>query len=629
MSSSIPPDMAHLPLSIKIDPSSPDLPELVVNQLFELMTVQGLMPVPLKVVDSYYFSQISLSAFFGIRIGSSAIMGILLFLISKNRRTPAFIFNQICLLLLFIQSSLYLGYLHSSYSATSTYLTGAYDVVSQNTKNLSAVTSVFQTLLVVFIHISLIIQVRAVFPPFSVSRKAATAVMGFFSICCITLTFLVTIERCVSAMDPTRRLYGDTRFGLVLPSMSQISLAVSIFVCCLVLVGKLLFAIRTRHILGLKQFGPLQILVIMGTQSMIIPVVLNIINLFFQYGGEFDSSERHVTGLASLSPLVIVLSLPMSAMWASSKNTFSTNQELRFVNRSSGHGDTCSACQSSRRPGYGGRSLNSSAASAYDTAASYFSSRFEERPVGFKARMGRVRLFFEYCLFRCITYKTARDKKKLESEIADMEKRQNQDKYEATTSLSIQTIERNPRYEGKQNQHKQNYDNGDGKPCDGVNASGCQYDFNDDQYSPKSATTLYSPQNSSSKHYFDNATVEDVFYSSSSSSAGLNEKKNATVTSISRIDSTNSEYNNYFSRTGPNSGRGIIITKNELPLPSSSSSSKDNISPIREQQYQENQYGQEKQEDGIDNSDLLSLDENENEEEYYNRMKSKYEGSKR
>lgn len=368
--SEAPPDLSIFPLSTEIDPSSPDLQELVLKQMFPFMTVDGLMPLPIEAVDDYFFSVVFSGIFFGVRVGSTAVVGILLFLISKNRRTPAFLLNQICLWLLFIQSALYLNYEVSYYSAPSTYFSGSYIKVTDNDVNASVASSVFQLLLVIAIQFSLIFQVRAVFPPFSLSRKIATFVMGLFSSWCIVFYFLFIVERCFSAKDGSRPLYGETRFAEVLPSLSQLSLGISIFVCCLVLVGKLLFAIRTRHILGLRQFGPLQILVIMGTQSMIAPLVIYIVNWFVHYGGNAASPTRYVTGLASIAPLIVVLSLPMSSLWAASKNTISIDPEFHYAARSSPNGDTCSSCQSTRRPGFGGGSRTSSAASAYETTSS-------------------------------------------------------------------------------------------------------------------------------------------------------------------------------------------------------------------------------------------------------------------
>lgn len=224
-----------------------------------------------------------------------------------------------------------------------------------------------------------------------------------------------------------------------------------------------------------------------------------------------------------------------------------------------------------------------------------------------------------------MTYKTARDKKKLETRLADLEKEQNQDNYAATTSLSIQTIERSSYFDKKQkkphnnnhhhhhNSHHPNdhYQEGARKSSE-VNASENQFDFNTDQYSPKSATTLYSPFpcSASPKHYFDSITAEDVFYSSSSEE----KKKGDVVTSVSKVVVDSSDQVTFPSNL-PSGEGGIITTTKDEP-----SSSKDNIysmeEHVKEQQIK-------------DNSDLLSLNENENEEEYYNRMKSKYEGSAR
>jgi pheromone alpha factor receptor len=54
-------------------------------------------------------------------------------------------------------------------------------------------------------------------------------------------------------------------------SASNITFVVSICISAIIFCSKLFFAIRLRHSLGMKQFGSMQIIFVMGCQTMISP----------------------------------------------------------------------------------------------------------------------------------------------------------------------------------------------------------------------------------------------------------------------------------------------------------------------------------------------------------------------
>lgn len=320
-------------LSSTISPDSPTFYYDLLNQNLTIITINGPSEVPFSAIDAYYKYKILLATFFGIRVSSCAVIAVMLLLIIKERTRPIYICNLVSLFLLFMQSALYLQYLSTSYSQISTNFTGSFASVSQNDINISVVDSVCQFMLVTSIQFSLFFQVRTVFPERTVYRKIAAGVTGAVAIICIVFNFLFIITRCASAVNPNKTIFNsNSRFSLVLPSISQYTLLASIVIACMVLVGKLLFAIRVRKILGCRQFGPLEIITIMSTQSMIIPVILYVLNNTTS-AGTSTAHQSYVSGIAAIAPLAVVISLPMSAMWAASANTSPySNRELKFSN---------------------------------------------------------------------------------------------------------------------------------------------------------------------------------------------------------------------------------------------------------------------------------------------------------
>lgn len=296
-------------------------------QTITVTTMNGVMKYNLQQFDSFQRSRMILTALFGARAGVSALVSIILFLMADRRNTPVYIFNQVSLIFFFIQSTLFLVTAFSPFGLISTVFTSSYASVTATNINISVACSVFQLLFVITIQCSLFFQGRIVFPKQSRSRLLATLVLGTISLGTIIIYSLYIAQSCSLAVNPVGEPLFPGRFGKKLPSISQIMFASSITVCMLIFVGKLVIAIRTRWVLGLKQFGPLQIICIMGAQSMIIPAVLTVISF----------ARTDVKNVYSVAPLIVVISLPLSAMWAASANTSTSPSSTANYSRGAHH----------------------------------------------------------------------------------------------------------------------------------------------------------------------------------------------------------------------------------------------------------------------------------------------------
>lgn len=285
-------------------------PELL-YQYINITTMNGIVSYNIQELDSFQKRRMILAVLFGVRAGTSAVVSIILFLLSARRDTPVYIFNQVSLILFFIHSTLFLVNTFSPFGALSTVFTYSYASVTAANVNVSVATSVFQLCFVIAIQCSLFFQGRIVFPKKSKARFLVSILLGFMSLATIIIYTLYIVSSCRAAVNPVGPTLFGEKFGTQLPSIAQIMFATSISVCMLIFVGKLIFAIRTRRVLGLKQFGPLQIICIMGAQSMIGPAVMTVISF----------ARPDLQNVYSLAGLIVVISLPLSAMWASSANT--------------------------------------------------------------------------------------------------------------------------------------------------------------------------------------------------------------------------------------------------------------------------------------------------------------------
>lgn len=101
------------------------------------------------------------------------------------------------------------------------------------------------------------------------------------------------------------------------------SASINILSCILGL--KLVFAVRTRRRLGLRQFDSFHILIIMASQTCVVPSSLVIANYFY----------NELPLLSQISMIVAVCNLPLCSLWACSSNNsqFPTSSQNTILSR--------------------------------------------------------------------------------------------------------------------------------------------------------------------------------------------------------------------------------------------------------------------------------------------------------
>ena len=256
------------------------------------------------------------SIVFGVCCGASIITFIILWLVSKGRKTPIFILNQLSLFLLFLQSAFYFKYILSSQSSVTLALTQFPQIVNKYNLHISAAADVFKLLLVICIECSLVFQIKVMFSGDSFKKTGYLLLIVSIIIGLTTSGMLLT-----AVIMIIKSLYtGSINKGNKYYNIANILFASSINFMTFILVIKLILAIRARKFLGLRQFDSFHILLIMTCQSLIVPSILTILAYAL-------NSDTEV--LVSVSTLLVVLSLPLSSIWAGSINTASSTRSFK------------------------------------------------------------------------------------------------------------------------------------------------------------------------------------------------------------------------------------------------------------------------------------------------------------
>ncbi|XBW38210.1 hypothetical protein QEN19_003801 [Hanseniaspora menglaensis] len=264
-------------------------------------------------LQNWVENKIKYAIIYGTRIGAAGIALLVLAIVTKNKKSPIFVINMFSLLFIILQSGVYLKYLRSNYASVTYSFTYFEQMVKRSDIYTTGAANMLEVFLVFFVELSLVFQIYTLFKNNDQKRIGQTCVALSMSIGLATtaLFFASAVKNIILVYQSTGST-GDTR----LYNAAVICLASSINFMTVLLCFKLIQAIRSRRFLGLKQFDTFHILLIMSFQSLIIPSILYIL--------AYALSAKHGSqSLQAISTLIIVVSLPLSSMWAGSSNSTS------------------------------------------------------------------------------------------------------------------------------------------------------------------------------------------------------------------------------------------------------------------------------------------------------------------
>lgn len=277
-------------------------------------TVDGTpLSVTFAALDQFVNTRAQKCLIQGIGIGCGVILAFVSWFSITNRKTPVFVLNQICLAFLVVRCVLFMVFLTSLMSSVTYAFTGA----SENFQSDFSVTiavSVIYVLLIAAIECLFVFQVYVMFKSCK-NRLYFYAMLAFSSALALCVFIMYVIETVFNLRDTWDDFMAIPKATHWRNNLPFLLFCTSINVLSILLVGKLIMAIRTRRVLGLKQFNALHILLIMTLQTCIIPSAMVIYNYCLS-----ESSPVFV----NLSVIVIVCNLPFSSLWASTANNTST-----------------------------------------------------------------------------------------------------------------------------------------------------------------------------------------------------------------------------------------------------------------------------------------------------------------
>ncbi|CAI6332729.1 unnamed protein product [Periconia digitata] len=237
------------------------------------------------------------------QIGASIILLLVLLLLTKRekRKSLIFVINALCLIANTIRSILQCIWLTTEFYNPYTVVSNDYSRVTSTNYGTTVASNTVLLILVILIMISLSLQVWVVCVTLKPMHK--WVIMGG-----TTAVALVAIgfRFAVSVIGNIQTLQQETMIEYIdLTMHMHITQAVAVWVYSCVFTFKLGQAILQRKRMNMTQFGPMQIIFIMGCQTMIVPAIFTSLQFY-----------DDVPELASQSYTIICIFLPLSAIWA-------------------------------------------------------------------------------------------------------------------------------------------------------------------------------------------------------------------------------------------------------------------------------------------------------------------------
>lgn len=246
----------------------------------------------------------------GVAAGVGLLLLIMSWIIVINKKTPIFILNQVTLLLLVLRSTLYLVYLRGPLTQLSYIYTGIFNG-SWRAYHVSVAANVLFCFLVASVEATMVFQVYVMFKHNKKKVWGHTLVLV-----CGALGVGVVGLYINSSVHATKVLKAQlakkefTQYASWVGNLPIIMFSATVNILSVILILKLANAVRTRWTLGLKQFDSFHILIIMISQTFIIPSALVIAN--------YKNTSSNF--LSSLSFIIAVFNLPLGSLWAISSN---------------------------------------------------------------------------------------------------------------------------------------------------------------------------------------------------------------------------------------------------------------------------------------------------------------------
>ena len=240
------------------------------TQEFTLLDASGVpFNVSLGSVDILRFHGTQECIAMGVQIGACAILLIVLLLLTKpdKRMSAIFILNVLALVCAIIRSVLDSIFWTGPFVSTFAQFGDDFSQVTPGIYASQVTVTVFILLLQLCVEASLCIQAYVVCVNFRrIYRQAILATSVVIGLAAVAVRFALMVENDIYIIQAR-----DVTSLDLLESAVDITTTVCICWFCAIFVGKLGVALHERKKLGMDQFGPMQIIFIVGCQTLLIP----------------------------------------------------------------------------------------------------------------------------------------------------------------------------------------------------------------------------------------------------------------------------------------------------------------------------------------------------------------------
>ncbi|RDH32821.1 fungal pheromone mating factor STE2 GPCR-domain-containing protein [Aspergillus welwitschiae] len=259
--------------------------------------------VNVQEIDTFLQYCIQICTNYGAQLGASIVLFVILLLLTRPEKRSSSVFILNCAALLSNVGRLFcqILYFTTDFVRVYAYFSGDFSRVPTSAYANSVIAVVFYTILVICIEASLVLQVQVICANLGrVYRQILLSLSIVVALIPVGFRMAMMGENAIAIMA------AESSIPLIwLQSAENITATISICFFCAIFVAKLGFAIRQRRRLGVRDFGPMKVIFIMGCQTLVIPATFSIIHYI-----------AAVPALSSNVATLVTISLPLSSIWA-------------------------------------------------------------------------------------------------------------------------------------------------------------------------------------------------------------------------------------------------------------------------------------------------------------------------
>ncbi|CAB59800.1 Pheromone P-factor receptor [Schizosaccharomyces pombe] len=299
----------------------------IIHQNITIVSIVGEIEVPVSTIDAYerdrLLTGMTLSA--QLALGVLTILMVCLLSSSEKRKHPVFVFNSASIVAMCLRAILNIVTICSnSYSILVNY-GFILNMVHMYVHVFNILILLLAPVIIFTAEMSMMIQVRIICAHDRKTQRIMTVISACLTV--LVLAFWIT-NMCqqIQYLLWLTPLSSKTIVGYSWPYfIAKILFAFSIIFHSGVFSYKLFRAILIRKKIGQFPFGPMQCILVISCQCLIVPATFTII----------DSFIHTYDGFSSMTQCLLIISLPLSSLWASS-----TALKLQSMKTSSAQGET-------------------------------------------------------------------------------------------------------------------------------------------------------------------------------------------------------------------------------------------------------------------------------------------------